>query len=157
MRRHLRGLERDASRKPGPGSRAGRRAARVSALCRRSGSSPSRRGWSDGVGSGGPEGTASRSSTPRGRPPRRGSNFVTKSETSPISLEGTATGGRRPGGQRPGRLVRANFGRLVGTSGRVAGAWRASPLALGRRLCLGFDVCESSGRPRRRAADSCVL
>lgn len=138
----------------GRGSRVGRRAARVSAPSRRSGSARPGGGGADGVGSG-----ARRDSlappTPRGRP-RAAAQTLLQRVKRPQSPEGTATGGRRLGGQRPGRLVRANFGRLVGTSGRVAGAASVA-LCLGRRLCLGFDVCESSGRPRRRAADSCVL
>lgn len=66
-------------------------------------------------------------------------------------------GDTRPArGRRPGGLVRANFDRPVGTSGRVAGA-ASGALGLSRRLRFVFDVCESSGRLRRQAADSCVL
>jgi len=136
----------------GPGRNGG--AARVSAPSRRSGSARPGGGGADGVGSG-----ARRDSlappTPRGRP-RAAAQTLLQRVKCPQSPEGTATGGRRPRGQRPGGLGRANFARPVGTSGRVAGAANVA-LCLGRRLCLRFDVCESSGRPRRRAADSCVL
>lgn len=63
---------------------------------------------------------------------------------------------RTAGGSHPGGLVRANFGRPVGTLGRVAGAASVA-LCLRSRLRFGFDVCESSGRLRRQAVDSCVL
>lgn len=124
MRRHLRGLERDASRKFGPGVPGGT-AGGQSRPQPPERLSPSRRGWSGWRGSGASKGQPRAPKPPR-PPSRRGSNLLQRAKRPPP--EGTATGGRRPGGQRP-RLVRANFGRLVGTSGAGGGAGGASPPA----------------------------
>lgn len=69
--------------------------------------------------------------------PRRGSNFVTKSETSPIARGDGDRGAGDRGASARGAWCNPNFGRLVGTSGRVARAASVA-LCLGRRLCLGF-------------------
>lgn len=148
--RHSRGLKRCQSEVWGRGSGAGRQvdweAAPIHRPTHRVPAGAERMEWAAG-----PEGTASRPKPPAS-PPRRSSNF-TKSEIS-----------RRPRGRRhpdgagpaPGGLVRPNFDRPVGTLGRVAGA-ASGALCLSRRLRFVFDVCESSGRLRRQAADSCVL
>lgn len=148
--RHSRGLKRCQSEVWGWGSGAGRQVDWEGAPTHRPSTPRPGGGGADGVGSGARR--DSLPSEPPASPPRRSSNF-TKSEIS-----------RRPRGRRhpdgagpaPGGLVRANFERPVGTLGRVAGA-ASGALCLSRRLRFVFDVCESSGRLRRQAADSCVL
>lgn len=147
----LSGLQRCQSEVWGRGSRAGRRVGSDGAPHPSPGHTGSWRGPSGWSGQRGPRGTAS-GPEPPAPPPRRSSNF-TKSEISR-----RPRGWRHPGGAglAPGGPVRANFGRPVGAAGRAAGAASVA-LRLRRRPRLGFDVCESSGRLRRQAADSCVL
>lgn len=109
-------------------------------------------GWSGWRGQRGPGGQP-----PVPNPPRRPRAAAQTLQRVKFPVARGAGDTARPGGgSQPGAPVRANFRRPVGTWGRVAGAASVA-LCLGRRLRFGFDVCESSGRLRRRAVDSCVL
>lgn len=104
-----------------------------------------RAGGADGVGSG------ARGDSLSSRPPRAAAQTL----RSEIPIARGAGDSRTARGSRPGAWC-GRTAPAVGASGRAAGAASVA-LCRGRRLRFGFDVCESSGRLRRQAADSCVL
>lgn len=149
--RHSRGLKRCQSEVWGRGSRAGRqvgsdRAPHLPPQHTLSWRGVERVAWTAGQGG----------QPPVPNPPRRPRAAAQTLQRVKFPVARGAGDTARPGGSQPGAPVRANFRRPVGTWGRVAGAASVA-LCLGGRLRFGFDVCESSGRLRRRAVDSCVL
>lgn len=149
--RHSRGLKRCQSEVWGRGSRAGRQVGSDRAPQPTTPAHPVLAGVEWVAWAAGPGGQP-----PDSNPPRRPRAAAQTLQRVKFPVARGAGDTRTAGGLAAGALVRANFRRPVGTLGREAGAASVA-LRLRSRLRFGFDVCESSGRLRRQAVDSCVL